>query len=344
VLDRPSLPLSWSLDVSTINEIGTLIAPSWLRHSTRPLRWFLKLTPEEASFRKRKFISADRTRQLALETTGKTFIGGYNAALAADHPEEISRHIHAVTPELRGFTVEGAAMGCAIADALPFRSLAFVRHVRMFEREYSYLTHVGAGWALARVPWRQAHILAPLDPVHYWLVFDGVGFHDAYFHHRRVLAGWRRRSPCTYAARVHDQGIGRALWFVAGGSVAGAIGLISSFAAARQSDLWSGLGLAMAYAGPTDGNDISAALAAAGAHRDHLAQGVAFACEARAQARHIPAHTELTAKVVSGVSVDELSNLVRRARAGLSGGDADTPPYELWRRKVVAAMASMRGS
>jgi hypothetical protein len=97
----------------------------------------------------------------------------------------------------------------------------------------------------------------------------------------------------------------------------------------------------MAYAGPVEGGEMSAAFDAAGAHRVDLAQGVAFACEARARARHVPAHTELAAKVVSGVDADELSSLVRYARTGLSGGDADTPPYELWRRKVVAAMSPM---
>ncbi len=317
------------------------LAPSWLRHSTRPLRRLLSLSPDEASFRRRKFTSVDPSKRSALETTGETFIGGYNAAVAADHPDDVSQHIHTITPALQGFAVEGAAMGCAIADALLFGDSAFARHIRIFEREFSYLTHVGAGWALARFPWRRTRILGPLDPVHSWLAYDGMGFHDAYFSHRRVLTGWRRMPPTNYASRAYDQGVGRALWFVAGGSVAGAIDLISGFDTARQSDLWSGLGLAMAYAGPTDADEIGAAFAAAGAHRADLAQGVAFACEARTLARHVPAHTELCAKTVSRVSADELSSLVRHARTSLAGADADTPAYELWRRKVVAAMSPM---
>lgn len=324
-----------------MSTVSTPVASPWLRHSTRPLCRLLSLSPDEASFRKRKFIGADPAKQSALETAGRTFIGGYNVALATDRPEDLSQHIHAVAPALRGFAAEGAAMGCAIADALLFRKTAFTGHVRTFEREFSYLTHVGAGWALARVPWRLTRILAPLDPVHYWLAYDGMGFHDAYFYHRRVLAGWRRKPPCSYASRAYDQGIGRALWFISGGSVAAAIDLISSFAAARQSDLWSGLGLAMAYAGPIDENDVSTTLAAAGADRMHLAQGVAFACEARTLARHVPHHTEQVARTVSGVGAEELASLVRLARVGLSGGDADTPPYELWRRRVVAAMSPM---
>jgi len=45
------------------------------------------------------------------------------------------------------------------------------------------------------------------------------------------------------------QGIGRALWFVSGGEPQRAAAL-SGAAAERASDLFAGLGLAMAYAGP----------------------------------------------------------------------------------------------
>lgn len=327
--------------MNTTREVGAIAATSWLRPSKRPLRRFLGLSASEASFEKRGFAAVDPSKRRALEGVGESFIGGYNLALVADRPDDLRQHIDTIAPNRRGFAVEGAAMGCAIADVLRFRGSAFADYVRMYEREFSYLTHVGAGWALARVPWRHARILAPLDPVHCWLAYDGVGFHDTYFYHRRVLAGWRRKQRSSYAARAYDQGVGRALWFVAGGSVDGATALISGFAAARQGDLWSGLGLAIAYAGPADGNEINAAIAAAGAHGVDLAQGVAFACEARALARHIPAHTELAAYAVSGVSADELSNLVRRARSGLPDGDAAAPRYELWRRKVAAAMSPM---
>lgn len=328
--------------MNTTREAGAIAAaPSWFGHSTRPLRRLLSLSQHEASFRKRGFTASNESKRLALESVGETFIGGYNLALVADRPKDLLQHIDTVPPSRRGFAVEGAAMGCAIADVLPFRNPSFADHVRMYAREFSYLTHVGAGWALARAPWRLTRILAPLDPVHYWLAYDGVGFHDTYFYHRRVLAGWRRKPPSSYAARAYDQGIGRALWFVAGGSAAGAVELIGGFAAARRGDLWSGLGLAMTYAGPVEESEITAVFAAAGMHRLDLAQGVAFACEARARAQHVPAHTELVANVVSHASADELSNLVRHARAGLSGGDADTPPYELWRRKVVAEMSPM---
>jgi hypothetical protein len=326
--------------VSTTNGIGALGAPSWLRQSTRPLQRFLRLSLDEADFRIRKFYSADPSRQQALELAGKTFIGGYNEALAADSTNDVVRHVHRVAPELRGFAVEGAAMGFAIADILPFRTMSLATHLQAFDHDFSYLTHVGAGWALARIPWRRTAVLALLDPVHHWLAYDGLGFHDTFFHHRRILAGWRRHAT-AYAARAYDQGVGRALWFVGGGSVAIATELICRLPEAGWSDLWSGLGLAMAYAGPVDEADMRLARRNCGEHGIHLGQGVAFACEARARARHIPVHTDLAARVTAGIGAAELSALVRETRGGLPADDGDVPAYEIWRRKTASAMSPM---
>ena len=327
--------------MNTIRGISAVPGLSWLDVSTRPLRRLASLSLGEASFQRRDFAAGNPLKQRALEAIGEAFILGYNEALLAKDTERLRHYIATVAPSMRGFAVEGAAMGFAIADALSFRTSQLERHIRTFDREFSYLTHVGAGWALARVPWRRARIFAPLDSIHYWLAYDGLGFHDAYFYHRRVLAGWQRKLPSAYASRAYDQGVGRALWFVAGGSVEHASALIVDFAATRQRDLWSGLGLAMAYAGPTEASEANTAAVAAGAHRPHFAQGVAFACEARVLARHVPAHAELVANAVCGVGAAELSSLVRNVRAGLRRGNADEPPYELWRRGVAAAMSPM---
>ncbi|MBR1147545.1 DUF1702 family protein [Bradyrhizobium sp. AUGA SZCCT0431] len=312
----------------------------WVGRSIRPLRRLLSLSYDEASFERRGFVEIDPTKRLALEATGHAFIGGYNAALTADHLDDALQHVDTVTPSRRGFAVEGAAMGFAIADALPLQKPNLPHFLRSFEREFSYLTHVGTGWALARVPWRRRQILAQLDPVHYWLAYDGLGFHDTYFYHLRVLAGWSRQRT-SYISRVYDQGVGRALWFASGGSVAATTRLIASFPSQRQSDLWSGLGLAMAYAGPADEGDIADALENAGDCKSRFAQGVAFACEARALARHIPAQTDLAARNVSGASAEALSALVRDVRRNLPPAGADTPLYEIWQRQVAAAITPM---
>jgi hypothetical protein len=229
-------------------------------------------------------------------------------------------------------------MGAAIADALQIRGVLFAAILEAFQRDFTHLIHVGAGWSLAYLPWRRRQIVRLLDPLHSWLALDGLGFHDTYFYHARILAGWRRRAS-GYALRAYDQGVGRALWFVAAGSSTRAADLVSRFPAWRQSDLWSGLGLAMAYAGPANAGEMESVCRRAGDHECSFAQGVAFACEARVLASCVPSHTDVAARAVSGADAQFLAQLARDTRANLPGQDGDLPRYELWRQAVAAALS-----
>jgi hypothetical protein len=310
--------------------------PARFGQLTSLLRRLFRLSPRQAEFATRGFTARDPVKRQALEATGRAFIGGYNSALAAADLSDILDHVAGVTPARRGFAAEGAAMGVAIADTMPFGHERLPAYIAATERDFTYLTHVGAGWALARAPWRRRAILAPLDPVHHWLAFDGLGFHDAYFSQPRIAQGWRRVTD-GYAARVYDQGIGRATWFVAGGDVADAARIIAALPAARHADLWSGLGLAMAYAGPASDGDLRAALSAAGAHAADFAQGAAFACEARARANVIPDNTENAARVIWRSEAGSVARLVRDKRGRLPDRDGAVPRYEQWRRDTADA-------
>lgn len=301
-----------------------------------PLKRLFRLSPREAEFQTRGFAAADPVRREALETAGRAFIGGYNAGLLGRDIDDITGHLAAISPGLRGFAAEGAAMGVAIGDALSLTGARLPAYLDATGRDFTYLVHVGAGWAMARTPWRRRAILRPLDAVHRWLAFDGLGFHDAYFKHQRIAAGWRRETN-GYAARAYDQGIGRALWFVAGGDVLQAARLIGALPAARHDDQWSGLGLAMAYAGPAGDTDFAEALRVCGPSATAFAQGVAFACEARARASHVPLGTERAARTVWHRSASDVAGFVRNVRAGLPKADTEHPRYEIWRRDVARA-------
>lgn len=303
---------------------------------TRPLRQRLKLSPADALFETRGFSASNAASRSELERIGSVFIGGFNAALTADDLAPVLQHVESISLADRGFAAEGATMGAAVADALPFGRSLLPQCVAAFSADFTYLAHVGAGWALARIPWRRKRILAPLDPIHGWLAVDGLGFHDTYFHHRDIVAGWRRKKS-GYASEAYDQGIGRALWFVSGGSVTGAVRLISSFAVERRRDLWSGLGLAMAYAGPTADDDVIDALEAAGGNVAHFAQGVAFACEARVRGGLTPDHTKTVAQNVWNRTPSEVAVLVREFRRDLPQSETNPPRYQIWRAKVAHA-------
>jgi enediyne biosynthesis protein E3 len=269
-----------------------------------------------------------------LEQIGEIFLAGCNRALIEDDYAALTRFIGHIDPARRGFAVEGAAMGAAIADALTFTDRRLCAWMTQNDTAYTYLAHVGAGWALARAPWRKSAIMRQADAIHGWLVFDGVGFHDTYFNSASVLAGWRRLRR-GYAVRAYDQGIGRALWFVAGGDIARAAEAIRRFDDERRADLWSGLGLALAYVGGAASQNLSGAVAAAGRYRANLAQGAAFAAEAHARARFIPTHTRDAVHLLAGVDAEAAAQLVRQSRAGLPDVDPPgMPRYEAWRRDI----------
>jgi enediyne biosynthesis protein E3 len=345
IFGRSAFNLAQILGKRTVTVTESTIAAdarSWVRYSPPLIRQLLRLSLDEASFKSRGFAASTPTKQATLEGIGRTFIGGYNAALTATKVEDIVQYIRDISSTERGFAVEGAAMGAAVSDALPFRRSLLPACIEAFEHDFTYLAHVGAGWSLARMPWRRTQIIALLDPIHCWLAYDGLGFHDTYFKHRRVFAGWRRESS-GYRARAYDQGVGRALWFVTGGSIEAVILVISKLPEIRQNDLWSGLGLAMAYAGPISSDEIIRAFQSAGLNGIHFAQGIAFACEARLLARHVPPHTELAARTIWGDDAEMVSELVREARNRLPETDGDFPRYELWRQYVASAVPHVMG-
>ena len=305
-----------------------------LTAAARKYRSLFAIDLRQARFTARGFAAGSEPLRDRLERIGETFLFGFNHALIKDEVVALQCAIDSIEPDQRGFAVEGAAMGMAIADALMLGGCRLDAWLRRNESAYTYLAHVGAGWALGRAPWRRTAILRSCDAIHGWLIFDGLGFHDTYFMSAKVLRGWRRRTR-SYAARVYDQGAGRALWFVVGGEIDCAIAAIARFDRARQPDLWSGLGLAVAYAGGASARALARALAAAGASRASLAQGAAFAAEAHARANHIPAYTREAVYLLTGRDAVEVAELVRALRARLPAAvDGDEPAYEQWRRHV----------
>lgn len=282
----------------------------------------------------------------------EAFFAGYNHALEEEHPGALDCRLETVERSHRGFAAEGAAMALAVVDAL---TLAGARRWRAFAdgpgAAHVYMAHVGYGWAVARTPLRRPageRTLAPLDPLLRWLAVDGYGFHAGFFDPARHVAG--RALPgglAGYARRAFDQGLGRSLWFVEGFDAQRVADRIASFETVRRADLWSGAGLACAYAGAPHEGAAEALLQASGEAAAEYAQGVAFGAEARARAGNPVPHTERACRAVWGRSVKDTAALVRTAApdsggpgdmgdTGDPGDSADPGAYENWRRRVMA--------
>jgi len=294
----------------------------------------------EATFARRGFASGCPATRRRLEGIGFAFLGGYHAALEEDDAVELGERLEGTEPVLRGFAFEGAAMGLALLDGLtPWRRGRLRTFLRGPGAPHVYMVHVGAGWALARLRRMFGEPPRDMDPLLGWLAADGYGFHEGYFHPGRYAEGGAAPGRVSgYARRVFDQGLGRSLWFVHGADPGRIAAAVAGFAPGRRGDLWSGAGLACAYAGAA-GVGAAAALAdAAGAHRPAAAQGAAFAARARQRAGNPAEHTERACRVLCGASADAAAAVTEAALAGLAPG-AGLPAYEVWRMRIRESFA-----
>ncbi|MFH8476737.1 DUF1702 family protein [Streptomyces sp. NPDC018000] len=307
------------------------------------------LTPalSSTSLEVRGFRKKNATAQELLETIGRTFLEGYGQIVEAPDPQAAESRLERIPSEFRGFAYEGAAMACSVLDALPGSKEQRLRGLLAGRGgAHPYMAYVGIGWAMARLPRVLRPDTASADPLLRWLVLDGYGFHQAYFHtDRYVRRQYRDRRPAwpqdlaSYAHRAVDQGIGRALWFVGGTDVDAVLALVGAFPSARRGDLFGGVGLAATYAGGADADELLRLREGAGEYRPQLLQGSAFAAEARERAGLTVHHTALATEVLCGMDPQGAARVCRELRPD-APDCVDMPAYETWRQRIAGALVS----
>lgn len=307
------------------------------------------ISPEEASFARRGFQATTPAKRSHLEHIGRVFISGYLAALETRELEPLALRLNQVDAEFRGFAFEGAAMGLALTDHIwRRRPPKFKQFLDGPAAGHRYMLHVGYGWAVARLPWLRGNAeraLRRYDKYLGWLILDGYGFHEGFFHWRSAIAEMRvPRALSGYAARVFDQGLGRSLWFFNGADVERTASCVNRFVPKRRADLWSGVGLAATYAGGITEPELSELPRLANEYRSHLAQGAAFAAKARHFAGIETPHTELACRVLCGTSCSQAALLTDSAFATVGRLGASDQPYEAWRSEIRAQLRNARAA
>ncbi|HEU4324592.1 MAG TPA: DUF1702 family protein [Roseiflexaceae bacterium] len=300
------------------------------------LRRLLGIPACESSCERRGFHIRDADARAHIEQIGQTFLMGYHTALDAGNPDALGAQLDSIAPAWRGFAYEGAGMALTLLDLLlPWRRNRLAAFLRGPGAPHTYLVHVGAGWTLGRLPLRPERLLGRLDPLLGWLALDGYGFHEGYFGWQRTVR--RQAVPAQLrgpAREVFDQGLGRSLWFVEGIDTERIAATIRTFPTARRSDLWSGVGLACAYAGGAEREAVERLLVAAGPHLPAVAQGVAFAAEARRSAQNITLDCRLACEVFWDLPLEEVALITVQARADLPL-DQPARAYTLWRERIA---------
>lgn len=310
------------------------------------------LTPNiaETKLAVRGFHVKDEAARELLEKIGEIFLTGYAYAVESRTTAEAEERLEQIPERFRGFAYEGAGMGFAILDCVTFGDLRRVRSLLAGRGErHNYMIYVGIGWAMARLPrflWPKSDTL---DPLLLWLVHDGYGFHQAYFRTERYVRqqvpetgfGWPAGQE-AYAQRAIDQGIGRALWFVGGTDAEQTVKLIESFPEERHADLYAGTGLATTYAGGATDDELLWLRHQAGAHLPQLAQGSAFAAEARIRAGLLVPHTRQATQILCGATAEHAAETCIQTRPD-SSLPGELPAFEIWRQRIADAFVSLGG-
>ncbi|HEY1348696.1 MAG TPA: DUF1702 family protein [Ktedonobacteraceae bacterium] len=270
-----------------------------------------------------------------------SLVAGYHATLEDSRFEHLLPRLDAVELELHGFAYEGAGMGLAALDLVAPWKQRLAAFVAGPAARHIYPIYVGVGLALARLHRQPERYMSRLDPLLRWVVVDGYGFHEGFFAWKRTVERQQRPASFSpYACRLFDQGLGRALWFASGALVARVCGLIGAFPAERQTDLWSGVGLACAYAGGASRGELEALLESARPYRLQLARGAAVAAKGRVQADNLAAHTELACQVFGAVSARQAASIIDETSQGLPP-DRQEPAYEVWRQRAQAQFTAL---
>ncbi|MFY9825424.1 MAG: DUF1702 family protein, partial [Thermoanaerobaculia bacterium] len=234
----------------------------------RLARRLFSLAGDEQVFLRALAAVPDGPMRRRMEEIAHSFSAGCHAALEQPRPGPLATRLARAEPELQGFAYEGAGLGLALLDAMtPWRRHRLRDFIAGPGSPQTYMLHVGAGWVMGRLPIPWGPFLSRLDPILRWFTFDGLGFHDAFFHGRRIVDRAlppRRVFGC--ALRSFDTGVGRRLWLLPGPGVSHVARLVAAFPASRHGDLWTGVGKACAFAGGCDAAAIEEILEDAGPH------------------------------------------------------------------------------
>jgi hypothetical protein len=316
--------------------------------ASRLVRFLLSLPRGVASLDAQGIEAGAPPVRRHLERVLEAFVVGYDAALEQDDQERVAQGLRdRLDAHHLGFAFEGAGLYYGARDLLvPRRSSRLRAFVEGPARDHDYIATVGAGFALARLPWglrAWPGYTRRLDPLVAWCLVDGYGFHQGLFQAERYVV--RREPPPAalpaFARPLFDAGLGRSLWWSRGAEPELIAAAIGAFPAERRGQMWSGVGLAATYAGGVDDAALLKLRALAGAHLPDLIAGVPFATRMRQKGGNPSPVTERACRVLLGCDADAASDwivgVVGRVLegAGAAGDERLRDSYLLVRRQLL---------
>ncbi len=281
----------------------------------------------------------------------RVFVAGYNVALGgADDASVADRLADSFDPHYVGFAFEGAGMCYALFDLLvPWRKSRLRAFTDGAARGHDYIATVGAGFAVARIPWGCTLLeryLRALDPTVAWCVLDGYGFHQGFFHPEWFTLE-QREAPASfppYARRLFDCGVGRSFWWTQAGFAPGIGQAIERFPAARRADMWCGIGMAAAYAGGIAASELEDLLVQSGRWSNDFLAGFPLAARMRQKGANRSPWTEMACAQLLNMSTEVAADMVRESVTAIAAeltqrdGELRETGYVLVRERIARAL------
>jgi hypothetical protein len=272
----------------------------------------------------------------------------YNIAVEEGCGDNLSQHLGFVSNELCGFAHEGAAMGLFAIDALaPFTRGNFNRFIEGPGKNHLYMSFIGAGLALGALHLPYERAMRRYTHFSRTLIMDGYGFFHGYFRTEPTVRGTRIPAKVlanpVYRERF-DAGLGRALWFVEGGDPEKLARTISVFPVERRAQLWAGVGLACTYAGGVSREWILRLLELGNGCELDLAMGSLLACHARHRAENPAPHNDLAARILSGLSSEQLHQIAEDKLRDIDETSETTRGEDTWKVWIGMIRGSLSAS
>ena len=310
------------------------------------LKSLLKISPKEASFAARGFAAPDPVLRRKLEMILECFIAGYNKASQTHDHKKLVKYLHQNFDDHHvGFAFEGVGLWFALLDLLPIpsKSTHLAEFLKGAGRDHDYIVAVGAGFAVARLPWGMRGMndyAETLDPMLAWCIPDGYGFHQGFFHHVRYVDGAEPppKALGRLGAPLFDSGVGRAMWWVKCGQPDGISAAIDKFPEPRRAELWGGVGVAAAYAGGVDAAALLRLRDLSGSYQADFLSGLPFAARLRQKGGNYSEVTDLACNVLLDRKTDDVADMAETALAAVRSqmrGKGITNVYELVRQRLV---------
>jgi hypothetical protein len=291
----------------------------------------LGISTEEASFVKRGFPEPDPKMQPGLERVLKTFIEGYNLTLEIrDYDRLCEKLEREFDNHYVGFAFEGVGMCLCLLDLVtPGRGDRLRAFTDGPGRKHDYITTVGAGFAIIRLPWGLRKLngyLRTLDPWVAWCVPDGIGFHQGFFRHRRFIDGAAEPPGVlpVWARQLFDSGVGRSMWWAKSASPRRIKDAIDRFPEPRRAELWCGIGVAASYAGGLQPQEQMQLVELSGEYRAHLMCGVPFSARMRQKGGNQSEVTDGVCGSLIGMTTGQAADLIVQFLAELDAELART--------------------